>query len=129
MNHTTILLVGHGSREDTGNQEIRVFVDQWRARQPAWRIEVCFIEFAAPSLHDGLLAAARSSRRVLVLPLILNAAGHAKMEIPEAIEHAREHGAMDHDEAVALLRQWWAAHPRTLTWCARCGTASSRTTA
>ena len=40
MNHTTILLVGHGSREDTGNQEIRVFVDQWRARQPAWRIEV-----------------------------------------------------------------------------------------
>jgi sirohydrochlorin cobaltochelatase len=45
----------------------------------------------ASSLHDGLLAAARSSRRVLVLPLILNAAGHAKMEIPEAIEHAREH--------------------------------------
>ena len=91
MNDTTILLVGHGSREDAGNQEIRDFVDQWRARQPAWRIEVCFIEFAAPSLHDGLLAAAQSSRRVLVLPLILNAAGHAKMEIPEAIEHAREH--------------------------------------
>lgn len=91
MNHTTILLVGHGSREDAGNQEIRDFVDQWRARQPAWRIEVCFIEFAAPSLHDGLLAAAHSARRVLVLPLILNAAGHAKMEIPEAIEHARAH--------------------------------------
>jgi len=28
---------------------------------------------------------------VLVLPLILNAAGHVKMEIPEAIEHARAH--------------------------------------
>jgi len=91
MNHTTVLLVGHGSREDSGNQEIRDFVDQWRGRQPAWRIEVCFIEFAAPSLHDGLLAAAQGSRRVLVLPLILNAAGHAKMEIPEAIEHARVH--------------------------------------
>lgn len=87
----TILLVGHGSREESGNQEIRDFVAQWRARQPAWRIEVCFIEFAPPSLHDGLLAAARGSRRVLVLPLILNAAGHVKMEIPEAIEHARAH--------------------------------------
>ncbi len=87
----TILLVGHGSREESGNQEIRDFVAQWRARQPAWRIEVCFIEFAPPSLHDGLLAAARGSRRVLVLPLILNAAGHVKMEIPETIEHAREH--------------------------------------
>lgn len=28
---------------------------------------------------------------MLVLPLILNAAGHVKMEIPEAIEHARDH--------------------------------------
>jgi sirohydrochlorin cobaltochelatase len=88
---TTILLVGHGSREDAGNQEIRDFVAQWQARQPGWRIEVCFIEFAAPSLHDGLQIAARDARRVLVLPLILNAAGHVKMEIPEAIEHAREH--------------------------------------
>ncbi|MGR6808420.1 sirohydrochlorin chelatase (plasmid) [Sphaerotilus natans] len=87
----TLLLVGHGSREESGNAEIREFVAQWRARQPGWRIEVCFIEFASPSLHDGLIAAARESRRVLVLPLILNAAGHVKMEIPEAIEHARAH--------------------------------------
>ena len=87
----TILLVGHGSREESGNVEIREFVAQWRARQPGWRIEVCFIEFAPPSLHDGLIAAAQGSRRVLVLPLILNAAGHVKMEIPEAIEHARAH--------------------------------------
>ncbi|GIX53382.1 sirohydrochlorin chelatase (plasmid) [Sphaerotilus sulfidivorans] len=86
-----ILLVGHGSREESGNEEIREFVAQWRARQPRWRIEVCFIEFAPPSLHDGLIAAAQGARRVLVLPLILNAAGHVKMEIPEAIEHARAH--------------------------------------
>ncbi len=89
--HDTILLVGHGSREESGNVEIREFVAQWRARQPRWRIEVCFIEFAPPSLHDGLIAAAQGARRVLVLPLILNAAGHVKMEIPEAIEHARAH--------------------------------------
>jgi sirohydrochlorin cobaltochelatase len=87
----TILLVGHGSREDSGNHEIREFVELWRARQPQWRIEVCCIEFAPPSLHDGLITAARGARRVLVLPLILNAAGHVKMEIPEAIEHARQH--------------------------------------
>ncbi|MEY2890427.1 MAG: Sirohydrochlorin cobaltochelatase [Pseudomonadota bacterium] len=98
----TVLLVGHGSREAEGNDEILRFVDQWRARQPAWRIEVCFIEFAAPSLHDGLLAAAHGSRRVLVLPLILNAAGHVKMEIPEAIEHARLH-AQHHATGVSYL--------------------------
>jgi sirohydrochlorin cobaltochelatase len=85
----TILVVGHGSREDSGNQEIRDFVDQWRAQRPDWRIELCFIEFAPPELNAALLAAAQSSRRVLVVPLILNAAGHVKMEIPEAVEGAR----------------------------------------
>ena len=91
LQSTTVLIVGHGSREASGNEEIHAFIAQWQARQPAWRIEVCFIEFAPPSLHDGLLAAAQDARRVIVLPLILNAAGHVKMEIPEAIEHARAH--------------------------------------
>ncbi|MTW12520.1 sirohydrochlorin chelatase [Pseudoduganella eburnea] len=85
----TILVVGHGSREDSGNQEIRDFVEQWRARRPDWRIELCFIEFAPPELNASLLQVATGSRRVLVVPLILNAAGHVKMEIPEAIEQAR----------------------------------------
>ncbi|WAC73480.1 sirohydrochlorin chelatase [Roseateles sp. SL47] len=85
----TILIVGHGSREDSGNQEILAFAAQWQTRQPDWRIQVCFIEFAPPSLQQGLLEAARQSSRVLVVPLILNAAGHVKMEVPEAIEQAR----------------------------------------
>lgn len=84
-----ILIVGHGSREDSGNREIREFTEQWRARRPDWRIELCFIEFAPPELNAALLAAARGVRRVLVVPLILNAAGHVKMEIPEAVEAAR----------------------------------------
>jgi len=85
----TVLIVGHGSREDAGNQEIREFTAQWRARRPDLRIELCFIEFAPPELNAALLDAARTSSRVLVVPLILNAAGHVKMEIPEAVEQAR----------------------------------------
>jgi sirohydrochlorin cobaltochelatase len=85
----TILVVGHGSREESGNQEIREFVAQWRVRRPDWHIELCFIEFAPPELNAALAQAGRASRRVLVVPLILNAAGHVKMEIPEAIEGAR----------------------------------------
>ncbi|QFY43278.1 sirohydrochlorin chelatase [Candidatus Methylospira mobilis] len=90
MNKTdTLLLVGHGSRNTAGNLEIEQFAGQWRARHPDWRIVVCFIEFAEVLLAAGLDLAARDSQRVIVVPLILNAAGHVKMEIPEAIEHAR----------------------------------------
>lgn len=85
----TILLVGHGSREPGGNEEIETFADQWRKRLPACRIEVCFIEFASVMLHMGLRRAAHGAQRVLVLPLILNAAGHVKMDIPQAIDSAR----------------------------------------
>lgn len=86
-----ILLVGHGSREAAGNREIEDFAQRWRARQPDWHIQVCFIEFADILVEEGLARAAQSARRVIVVPLILNAAGHVKMEIPQHIAHARAH--------------------------------------
>jgi sirohydrochlorin cobaltochelatase len=85
----TILLVGHGSREKSGNDEILAFAEQWRQRQPGWSIDVCFIEFSDLTLSEGLRRAASRARRVIVLPLILNAAGHVKMDIPQAIDGAR----------------------------------------
>jgi sirohydrochlorin cobaltochelatase len=90
MNNTdTLLLVGHGSRNKAGNLEVEQFAAHWRERHPGRRIELCFIEFADVLLEAGLNLAAHNSTRVIVTPLILNAAGHVKMEIPEAIEHAR----------------------------------------
>lgn len=86
----TILLVGHGSRAVEGNAEILLFADRWRAQHPDWRIEVCFIEFAEPLLTAGLNQAARGSDRVLVVPLILNAAGHVRVDVPLAIKAAQK---------------------------------------
>lgn len=88
-NDTTLLLVGHGSRNRDGNKEILHFAAQWREHHPDWRIEVCFIEHAEVLLNDGLDRAAKNSRQVIVIPFILNAAGHVKMELPAALEAAR----------------------------------------
>jgi len=87
----TILLVGHGSREPSGNEEIEAFAAEWRKRRPDDRIDVCFIEFADITLDAGMGKAAQGSERVIVVPLILGAAGHVKMEIPHHIAHARKH--------------------------------------
>ena len=89
MNDTSFLLIGHGSRNREGNEEILRFAAQWRERHPAWRIEVCFIEHAEMLLNEGLDRAARNARRVIALPFILNAAGHVKMELPAALNAAR----------------------------------------
>jgi len=87
---TTILLAGHGSRNREGNDEIEKFAAQWREKHPDWRIEVCFIEHAEVLLNDGLDRAAKDAARVVLVPFILNAAGHVKMELPAALEAARE---------------------------------------
>ena len=87
---TTFLLAGHGSRNREGNDEIERFAAEWRAKHPDWRIEVCFIEHADVLLNDGLDHAAKDAGRVVLIPFILNAAGHVKMELPAAIESARE---------------------------------------
>ncbi len=86
----TILLVGHGSRHLAGNTEIEAFTNQWRERHPQWNIEVCFIEFADVLLDAGFDNAAKKASRVIVVPLILNAAGHVKMEIPAHLTEARK---------------------------------------
>ncbi|MCM2289079.1 MAG: sirohydrochlorin chelatase [Sulfuritalea sp.] len=86
---TTLLLVGHGSRNKEGNKEIQHFAAEWRERHPDWHIEVCFIEHADVLLFEGMDRAAKGAKRVLVLPFILNAAGHVKMELPAALNAAR----------------------------------------
>lgn len=86
----SILLVGHGSRAEQGNVEIDAFAKQWRAQHPEWQVDVCFIEFAEVLLDAGFDLAAKKSKKVIVVPLVLNAAGHVKMEIPEHLAQARK---------------------------------------
>ncbi|MBC8519048.1 MAG: sirohydrochlorin chelatase [Gammaproteobacteria bacterium] len=85
-----ILLVGHGSRSVAGNQEIEKFAGQWRNRNREWDIDLCFIELADILIAEGLEQAAQSAEKIIVVPLILNAAGHVKEEIPEFISEAAE---------------------------------------
>ncbi len=85
----TILLVGHGSRNKNGNLEIEQFAKEWRSRNADWHIEVCYIEFADILLDEGMDNAAKNASRVIVVPLILNAAAHVKMEIPAHMAKAQ----------------------------------------
>jgi len=85
-----ILIIGHGSRNKTGNHQILEFTEQLRKRQPHWNIDVCYIELADYLIDKGLKDAAEKADKVFVVPLILNAAGHVKEEIPEFIEVAQK---------------------------------------
>ena len=88
-----VLFVGHGSRLEAGNEEVRQFVEQTKTYiDPALLVETCFLEFASPNIEDGIqLCVERGADEVHVIPIILLHAGHSKMHIPAETEHAREH--------------------------------------
>lgn len=94
MTNEVILLVAHGARDpgNEGNREVEACAELWRARHPEADIQVCWIEYADILLAAGLEKAATtagSGGRVLVLPLILNPAGHIRGDIPQALDAAR----------------------------------------
>lgn len=89
-----LLLVGHGSRDAAGNQQFLEFVSRVRAAAPERLIESCFLELAAPDIPAGMAACVnRGAREIVVLPLTLFNAGHARFEIPEHIHQAQHRHA------------------------------------
>ncbi|WP_438495114.1 sirohydrochlorin chelatase [Paenibacillus sp. IHBB 3054] len=86
----TVLLVGHGSRVAEGNDELRKFTSELAARKPELTFVTCFIELASPSIAEGIeLCVKGGASTVYVVPIILFAAGHSKLDIPLAIDQAK----------------------------------------
>ncbi|MER2037280.1 MAG: CbiX/SirB N-terminal domain-containing protein [Solibacillus sp.] len=87
-----VLFVGHGSRLEAGNEEVRKFIDQMRPSIDASvLVETCFLEFASPNIEDGIQSCIElGADEIHVIPIILLHAGHSKLHIPAEIEEAKE---------------------------------------
>ncbi|WP_134704049.1 sirohydrochlorin chelatase [Ammoniphilus sp. YIM 78166] len=86
-----VLFVGHGSKDREGNDEVRTFVESVLPELDVPIIETCFLEFERPTLMQGLeTCVQRGASEVAVIPMMLFAAGHAKIHIPAAIDEIKE---------------------------------------
>ncbi|HEY7765115.1 MAG TPA: sirohydrochlorin chelatase [Aestuariivirgaceae bacterium] len=88
-----VMLCGHGSRDDDAVSEFAVLAEHLKKRLPAYPVEFGYLEFARPILREGLdRLRDRSVTRVLAVPGMLFAAGHAKNDIPSVLNtYAAEH--------------------------------------
>ena len=81
-----VLICGHGSRNRLAVEEFAQMVDSLRPRLQPLQVEHGYLEFARPILRDGLDALrAKGVTRVLAIPAMLFAAGHAKNDIPSVL--------------------------------------------
>src|SRR5690606_16253063 len=87
-----ILFVGHGSKLEAGNEEVRQFVKQITPLlSNKLLVETCFLEFAEPSISKGIdLCVEKGVTDLYVIPIILLHAGHSKIHIPIEIVEAQE---------------------------------------
>jgi sirohydrochlorin ferrochelatase len=90
-NNTFLLLVAHGSRRQSSNDEIRCLAKQLKAMDHAFaKIDCAFLEIAEPSIQQALLGfVAGGARDILVLPYFLSAGRHVAIDIPEQVQQVK----------------------------------------
>ena len=81
-----VLICGHGSRNRLAVEEFEHLAISLRRRMHPIPVEHGFLEFANPILRDGLdRLREQGVERVLAIPAMLFAAGHAKNDIPSVL--------------------------------------------
>lgn len=86
---TAIVLVGHGTRDEAGQAEFFALAALLKPRVAPALVHPCFLELADPTIEAAVAdAVASGADEIVVVPLLLFAAGHAKQDIPAAVAAA-----------------------------------------
>jgi sirohydrochlorin cobaltochelatase len=81
-----VMLCGHGSRDKEAVTEFAVLAGHLKKRFPQYPVEFGYLEFATPIIRTGLDKLRQDGvSRVLAVPGMLFAAGHAKNDIPSVL--------------------------------------------
>ena len=84
-----LVALAHGSRDPRSAATVTALVAEVKALRPDLRIERAFLELAKPNFQtvvDKLVRAGYDE--IVVVPLLLNEAFHAKVDVPEQIAEA-----------------------------------------
>jgi sirohydrochlorin cobaltochelatase len=84
-----VLVVGHGTRKASGAAQLLDLVSQMQKLAPAAIVVGSFLELAEPSISHAIRSLhARGIERIVVVPVLLFTAAHARQDIPEAVGEA-----------------------------------------
>ena len=88
LNDEAVLLVGHGSRREKSNEQVRTLAADLESRLGV-PVDAGFLELAEPSIPDAIDALAPAVSTISVVHLSLFAASHVKNDVPAALQRAR----------------------------------------
>lgn len=84
-----LVALAHGSRDPRSAATVKALVDEVRRMRPDLRIEPAFLELSKPSFQAAVDKLVRAGfDEIVVVPLLLTDAHHAKVDVPEAVATA-----------------------------------------
>jgi len=93
MSTPTLLAVAHGSRDPRSARAVSALFDRVRSLRPGLDVRVSYLEHVSPSTDDALAALdTEGIEETVVLPTLLTAAFHSKVDLPGVLNGARERG-------------------------------------
>lgn len=105
-----LVLVAHGSADPRSPAVTRALAGRIRRLRPGLDVRVAFLEQCGPDVASVLADVARRDEHVVVVPLLLASAYHARVDLPAVVEASgasvRQAAALGEDPAlIALLGQ------------------------
>ncbi|WP_135366555.1 CbiX/SirB N-terminal domain-containing protein [Halosimplex halophilum] len=88
LDDEAVLLVGHGSRREKSNEQVRTLAADLEERLGV-PVDAGFLELAEPAIDEAVAGLAASVSTVTVVQLSLFAASHVKTDVPLAVQQAR----------------------------------------
>ncbi len=86
-----LVALAHGSRDPRSAATIGTLVDEVKALRPDLTIEKAFLELSRPSFQTVVDRLVRKGHdEIVVVPLLLSEAYHAKVDVPRAVAEATE---------------------------------------
>lgn len=90
MTAPALVALAHGSRDPRSAATIKALVGEVKGMRPDLKIEAAFLELSKPSFQtvvDRLVKAGHDE--IVVVPLLLTEAYHAKVDVPSAVAEAQ----------------------------------------
>ena len=112
---TGVVVIGHGTANPVGAAETKNIVAQVDAILPNIPVELGYLEVIEPTIEMAVeRLAARGCKKIVALPILLFAAGHAKQDVPQALQEAVARQGLSvtqadplglHEQVISLARR------------------------
>ncbi len=86
-----LIILGHGSRREAANEEIKAIYNLVKEANPAWQVTYAFVEFAQPSLEERVRElVAKGEKNIVLTPVFLTVGNHLAQGLPKRLKALEE---------------------------------------